>query len=178
MKDAAPPIPPFLTPAGRAEELIPTVLALLVVYLIGGVVAFPLSIWPLDVVDVSWRERAGEVYLMTMPPLVFTIVIMLIAGVYAGQHRSVRIGGVVLLVLAALTTLMLPFFFLDFLSVRHLQQQEALDAFTRNALRLGATGALLVPFLIFAGRKAWFAGRPQPGAELGQGHGLVVGQEP
>ena len=172
------PLPPFETPVGRAEELIPALLVLLVLFAIGGVVAFPASIWPLQTDDVLWRERAGEMYLMTMPPLVFTVTIMLIAGVYAGQYRVVRAGAVVFFLLAALTVVVLPFFALDFLAVRYTQSQDELGGYMRNGIRLAATGVVMIPFLIYAGRRAWYSGRPLAGAGIGEGHGLVVGRAP
>ena len=98
------PIPPHLTPAGRAEELIPALLVLLVVIGLGGIVAFPVSVWPFEISETVWRERSGALYLTTMPPLVFLIAIILVAGVYAGQHRAVRAAGGAFFVLAALTT--------------------------------------------------------------------------
>ncbi len=176
MTDTGIPTPPHLTPAGRAEELIPAILAVLVVLCLGGIVALVVLIWPFDFGEVTWRERAGEIYLTTVPPLALLLSIILVAGVYAGQHRAVRVAGGVFFVLAALTTVMLPFFMLDFLAIRHLQSQEGVDSFIRNGVRLGGTGGLLVPFMVWVGRKAWFAGRPQPGGELVEGHGLVVGQ--
>ena len=48
-------------------------------------------------------------------------------------------------------------------------------AYTRDGARIALTGLLLIPFLIWAGRRAWSAGRPDPGVARGAGHGSDCG---
>ena len=170
------PIPPHRTPAGRAENLIPAAIALLAVICLIGISSLAVAAWPFAFGELQWRFQVAVLLLSSVPQLTLLLTVISGAGVYGGHHRSVRAASVAFLALAAVLIVIVPFFALDFLTRRHLQPQNSLPTFTREGLRLGATTALLVPFLIWAGIRGWVASRPDPSGEPGVGHGLVVGQ--
>ena len=79
--------------------------------------------------------------------------------------------------LGAVLVITLPFFALDFLSVRHLQRQDVMAAFTREGLRLGAAGGLLALGSMWAGLRGIAVSKRDPNTEeTSVGHGLIVAQ--
>lgn len=176
MRDADLVIPPHRTSFARAEKLIPAALALLWAICVVGIAGLAVGVWPFALGDVQWRVQTAAVVLSAVPQFTLLLTLISVAGVTVGQHRAVRTAAVAFFVLAALLTLLVPVFALDFLTQRHLQAVSAVDAYTRDGLRIGASAALLIPFMLWAGRRGWTAGRKDPGAEVGEGHGLIVGQ--
>ena len=157
-------IPPHRTPAARAEKVIPAAIAVLAAICLVGVLSLAEAAWQPAVGDVLWRVKFEATTLTAMPQLAFLLTMISVAGVYAGKHRAVRTAAAAFFALAAGLIVMVPAFALDFLSARHMQPQSVIDSFTRDGLRLGATTALLIPFLGWAGIKAWSASKPDQSA--------------
>jgi hypothetical protein len=169
-------IPPHRTPAARAEKLIPAVLFVLAAICATGLVSLAVAAWPFAFGEIQWRVHFEATTLTAMPQLAFLLAMISVAGVYAGKHRAVRAAAAAFFALAGGLVVMVPAFALDFMSARHMQPQTTIDSFTREGLRLGAATAFLIPFLAWAGAKAWSAGKPDSVSRRAEGHGLVVGR--
>ena len=97
MGDPAPVIPPYLTPAARAEKLIPAAVALLAMICFLVVSALAAAAWPMAFSDTRWRFRNASLLLAAEPQIALVLTIISVAGVYAGIHRAVRCAAVALL---------------------------------------------------------------------------------
>jgi len=170
-------IPPHRTPAARAQKLVPAALAALGAICVVGTASLVVGVWPFAFGEVQWRVQTVAVVLSAVPQFTLLLTLISVAGVFVGQHRAVRAAAVAFFVLAALLTLLVPVFALDFLTQRHLQNLSTVPAYTRDGLRIGASAAFLIPFMLWAGRRGWTESRKDPeGDESGAGHGLIVGQ--
>ena len=169
--------PPHRPVSARAERLIPAIIVLLAVTWAIGVGSLAVNAWPPAVGENQWRVRVGANVLSAMPQMIALLAVIAVAGLYAGQRRAVRAVAVIYMIFAVMLVVMVPLFALDFLSARHLQPQSSLGAFTREGLRLGASSALMIPFLFWASLRGWATSKLDPSAHRGvAGAGLVVGQ--
>lgn len=176
MIDADLIVPPHRTPAARAEKLIPAALAVLGAICLVGTVSLVVGVFPFAPGEVQWRVQAAAAVLSSVPQFTLLLTLISIAGVMIGQHRAVRIASVAFFVLAALLSAVVPIFALDFLTQRHLQAVSVVGAYTRDGLRIGASAAFLIPFMLWAGARGWVAGRKNTEGQTDSGHGLIVGQ--
>jgi len=123
-----------------------------------------LSIAPFRLGVTAWRFGAlGVVSQAYLTPLLGAVVVIYTA-VLLGHSRTARIGGAVVLLLAVLLLLAVPFFALDTIQMRVSVRREALRAFDRSALiaalKLFAAGVAGVVL----GIGAWKASRRSSGA--------------
>jgi hypothetical protein len=170
------PIPPHRTPAARAQKLIPAAMSVLAAIGVVGLVAVAVAAWPFAPGEMRWRVQAIATLLTAVPQLAFLLAMISVAGVYAGQHSAVRAAAISFFVLSGALIVLVPLFALDFMSVRHLLTQPAVAGVTHEGVRVGVSTAFLIPFMIWAASKGWAASKPDPDAERGEGHGLIVGR--
>ncbi len=174
------PIPPHRTPAGRAEKLIPAMIFMLAAICLIGLelLTVVMGAWPIEPFELQWRVQVFTLLLSATPQILFLVTLIAVAAVYAGKHRAVRAAAVAYCGLAVALVILAPLFAMDSLSMRHLQPPDKVAEFTYNMLRLCATSAFLVPFMVWAGVKSVVgAASPiqQPITEGARGHGLIVG---
>jgi hypothetical protein len=171
------PIRPHLTPAARAQRFAPALITMLLIVLLVGFSTLVVSSWPLQLGELQWRFRNMAVLLSTLPQICFLTTAVCVVAVHAGEHRMVRIMSIAALIFGAFIVVCLPFFALDFLSVRHLQPQDTVANFTREAIRLGIAATFLALGLIWLGKQGLPVSKRDPDSEeTAVGHGLIVAQ--
>jgi hypothetical protein len=151
-------------------------LAVLSIVGLSLVADFLTTVLPLRAGDVQWRFQAEGMVLNAAPQWALILLLVLAVGLYGERFGALKAGAILCLGLALILAVLLPFFALDFLTVRHLQPQSRLSAFQRVGLRLAGIGALMVPALVWAGWRAWAAARLGLRRDERGGAGLVVGQ--
>lgn len=165
---------PSLAPATRIDILTPAILAVLVMITFIALGTVVVSAMPFRIGEAQWRFQALAVFLAAGPQLALLLMLIAVLAVHGRQRATVQATAIVTIVLAALLTIAIPFFGLDFLTQRHLQSQLRIGAFDREGLRLAGSAAALVPFLLWAGVRGLTAGRKDPTSEHDTERGLAV----
>ena len=161
----------------RAHEMAPAMIGVLAVIGLSLVADVVIGAVPFRTDDPSWRFQVAGQILNTAPQLALLLMLALGVGLYAERFGVLKWGAIACLVLAALLALLLPFFALDFLTVRHLQNQSRLSGFLRMGLRLAGIAGLLMLGLVWAGIRGVVVARSAlPLGEPTEGPGIVIGQ--
>lgn len=164
--------PPFI----RAQLLAPAMLSVLSIVglsLLGEILTAAL---PLRPGDAGWRFQVEGLVLNAVPQWALILVLVLGIGLYGDRIGVVKAGAIVCLALAVTVAVLLPFFALDFLTVRQLQTQSRLPAFQRVGIKVTGIAALLVPALVWVGVRGLAASRQVLLTEPTTGPGLVIGR--
>jgi len=163
--------------SSRAQQAAPAilgVLAIVILAMLGDVLA---NAMPFRPGDVAWRYQIAGFLMTIAPQLALVLMLILAVGFYGDRLGAVKAAAIVCLMLAGTLALLLPFFALDFLTVRHLQSQSRLSAFQLSSVKLAGTSALLVPALAWAGLRGVRASRVKADSKASQGPGLLIGQQ-
>jgi hypothetical protein len=166
----------FAARSFRAHLLAPAMLGVLLVVGLSPVADILTTALPLRTSDVTWRFQVEGLVLNLAPQWALLLMLVLAVGLYGERPGAVKAGAIICLGIAAVLAVLLPFFALDFLTVRQLQTQSRLPAFQRMGVKVAGTSALLVPALVWAGVRGLGAYKKERGKEKSEGPGLVVGQ--
>lgn len=169
MKSSAPSSEP-------AYLLAPAMLGVLSIIGLSLVADILTTALPLRTGDVAWRFQIEALVLNTAPQWALILMVVLAVGVFGERFGALKPGAIGCLVLAVLLAVLLPFFALDFLTVRHLQTQSLLPAFQRVGIKVSAIAVLLVPGLLWAGVRGLAASRYGHRTEKSGDSGLLIGQ--
>jgi len=130
---------------------------------------------PLRADDVQWRFQAEGLVLNAAPQWALILLLAIAVGLYGERLGALKAVAILCLALALILAVLLPFFALDFLTVRHLQAQSRLPAFQRAGVKLAGIGALIVPGLVWIGLRALAASTLRIRRDEPTG-GLLIGQ--
>lgn len=160
----------------RAHQLASAMLGVLSIIGLSLVADILTTALPLRTGDVAWRFQVEALVLNTVPQWALILMVVLAVGLHGERLGALKAGAIVCLVLAGILALLLPFFALDFLTVRHLQTQSRLPTFQRVGIKVAGIAALLVPALVWAGVRGLAASRDGRRTEWPAGPGLMIGQ--
>lgn len=134
------------------------------------------TVLPLRTSDVQWRFQAEGLVLNAAPQWALILLLVLAVGLYGERLGALKAGAIFCLALAGILAVLLPFFALDFLTVRQLQSQSRLPAFQRVGIKVAGIAVLLVPVLVWAGVRGLGTYGKARGSEKSKAPGLLVGQ--
>jgi hypothetical protein len=160
----------------RADLLAPAMLAVLSISGLSLAAEILTTSLPLRIGEATWRFQLEGLVLNAAPQWALILVLVLGIGLYGDRIGVVKAGAIVCLLLAVTLVVLLPFFVLDFLTVRQLQPQSRLPGFQRVGLKVTGIAALLVPPLVWAGVRGLAASRNVLLTEPTTGPGLVIGR--
>ncbi|MES1259206.1 MAG: hypothetical protein ABUL71_01330, partial [Gemmatimonadota bacterium] len=78
-------VPPHLTPAGRTEAMIPSLLALLAAICLVEAGTLLINAWPFAAGEVYWRFQTATQLLTAGPRFALLLTVISVAGVLAGK---------------------------------------------------------------------------------------------
>ena len=125
-------------PLIRAQLLAPAMVSLLSIVGLSLLAEILTAALPLRAGDAAWRFQAEGLVLNAAPQWAVILVLVLAIGLYADRIGVVKAGAIVCLGLAVTVAVLLPFFALDFLTVRQLQTQSRRPAFQRVGIKVAA----------------------------------------
>ncbi|MGH7584124.1 MAG: hypothetical protein ACREL5_12945 [Gemmatimonadales bacterium] len=151
-------------------------IGLLILGILQPVIAITTTVLPWSMGEATWRVRYFTLLLGAAPQVSVALALLVAVAMFSGFRRPVRIVGFVFLVMAVLVAVIALLDLLDSLQVRSIVAQDRMRAFEINAAETVILGAILVPLLFWAGRRALDAGKLDEITEKDRGQrGLVVG---
>ena len=160
----------------RVQTLGPALVLVLVIATIQPLAVIAVSTMPFSFEDAGWRVRLYSLLLGSTPQLAFCLVLLASVGLFAELHRVVRWTAMTALLLGIL---LIPLVIADALDVIEVQQRVPLDQLRQyriNAIESWGLVALLIPALIWMGRRGLQAGRKAPPLDVDDA--LLLDKEP
>jgi hypothetical protein len=134
------------------------------------------TVYPFHGDDIQWRF-ATFLGLLTMAPQLTLIVVILAAVAVVGALRGALRGTAVFaFACAAMLILIMPFFALDFLTVRRLVPEANKRHADYQMLKAVVAGGVFAVMLLWMGWRGWQLSAKAPTGVRAPGEGLVVGQ--
>jgi hypothetical protein len=167
-----------LSPAARTQVVVPGIITVLVAILIFGFASLIVGWIPFTFGDVAWRFGVAGQLLGASQQIAFILMILIFVALYGGQYRTMRWASLLAILIGVIVLATVPAFALDFLTERHLQPQNVIDAYTRKMIGLGFFAFILGLAMIWGGRLGFLASATEgKDAPRVSGQGLIVGQD-
>jgi hypothetical protein len=160
----------------RIQTLAPPLLTIMALAILQPLVVITTTVLPAQIGEATWRVRVFALLLGTTPQVAVSLVVIAAIGLFSERYAAVRWASIAALVIGILLIPLLVLDGLDVLQVRTLVPADQVHGYYVNALQTAAMAGVLVPILLWMGRRGLQAGK-QPVATEVDDH-LVVGKAP
>ncbi|MGH7522804.1 MAG: hypothetical protein ACREK8_00670 [Gemmatimonadales bacterium] len=160
----------------RVRVLFPVLIAIVAVVGLSLAGDLLLVILPIRGGDVQWRFLVLGTFLGLAPQLAILLVVAMGVAIVGAMHGVIRVTAAMAFVLAIVVIVMMPFFLLDFLTMRRMVNEANKQRTDLTTLKTALFGGWIALMFLWVGIRGWQAGRRDEVAQRVQGEGLVVGR--